>query len=218
MAEFTLATRKGSLMNARRLPGCLLTLVVMSAFSGTRACAAAGARSVPLDLSGQWRFSLDAEDRGLLESWFNRTLERQIRLPGALQAQGFGEEPSVDTRWTGDIVDRSWFTDPRMAKYRRPGNVKIPFWLQPDRHYVGPAWYQRDVEIPAAWAGRRITLFLERCHWVTQAWVDGRLLGRCDSLATPHVYELGASPAPGRHRITVRVDNRMFVEGGRQRA
>jgi len=167
-----------------------------------------------VSLAGPWRFALDRDDRGLPEAWFQRTLAERLTLPGVLQAQGFGDRPSVDTPWTGDIVDRSWFTDPRMAKYRQPGNIKIPFWLQPERHYVGAAWYQRDVELPAAWAGRRVTLFLERCHWETRAWLDGRPLGRCDSLATPHVYELGAAVPPGRHRLTLRVDNRMLTQVG----
>ena len=35
--------------------------------------------------------------------------------------------------------------------------------------------------------------------------VDDRHVGRCDSLAAPHDYELGAL-APGRHRLTLRID------------
>jgi hypothetical protein len=167
-----------------------------------------------VSLAGRWQFALDREDRGLPEAWFERTLSDAIALPGALQAQGFGDPPGIDTPWTGGIVDRSWFTDPRMAPYRRPGNIKIPFWLQPDRHYVGAAWYQREVEIPAAWAAKRVVLFLERCHWETRAWLDGRALGRCDSLATPHVYELGTALPVGRHRLTLRVDNRLITEVG----
>jgi beta-galactosidase/beta-glucuronidase len=198
-------------MNLFQLPLSLCSCLV--AFT-----LAAEAADRPADevacLAGPWRFALDRDDRGLPDAWFNRTLPQQISLPGALQSQGFGDVPSVDTHWTGDIVDRSWFTDPRMAKYRQPGNVKMPFWLQPDRHYTGAAWYQRDVEIPAAWSGKRVTLFLERCHWETQAWLDDRLLGRQDSLATPHVHELGTSLAPGKHRLTLRVDNRMIVEVG----
>ncbi len=63
--------------------------------------------------------------------------------------------------------------------------MKVPFWLQPDKVYVGPAWYQRDVDVPAAWAGRRLVLHLERPHWQTLAWVDDRLVGSNDSLSTP---------------------------------
>lgn len=178
----------------------------------------AGARPAPaadaVSLAGTWRFALDRDDRGLAEQWFARDLDDKIALPGALQAQGFGDEPSVDTPWTGDIIDRSWFTDPRMAKYREPGHVKVPFWLQPDKHYVGPAWYQREIEIPAAWQGNRVTLLLERPHWETRVWLDGRALGRRDSLATPHSYDLGTGATPGRHRLSIRVDNRLAVEVG----
>ena len=41
-------------------------------------------------LSGVWRFELDPADEGLVSSWENRTLADRIRLPGVLQAQGFG--------------------------------------------------------------------------------------------------------------------------------
>ena len=124
-------------------------------------------------LSGVWRFELDPADEGLVAFWENRTLADRIRLPGVLQAQGFGEDVTVDTKWTGQIVDRSFFTSPRYEPYRQPGNVKVPFWLQPDKHYVGPAWYERDVVVPPEWKGRRVVLHLERPHWQTIAWLDG---------------------------------------------
>ena len=135
-------------------------------------------------------------------------------FPGVLQAQGFGDDVTVDTKWTGQIVDRSWFTAPKYAQYRQPGNVKVPFWLQPDKHYVGAAWYQRDVEIPADWQGKRVVLSLERPHWETRVWLDGRTVGSNDSLSTPHVYDLGTGSRPGKHRLTIRVDNRMVVDVG----
>jgi hypothetical protein len=87
-----------------------------------------------------------------------------MQLHGSLQAQGFGEEVSVATEWTSSIFDRSWFTEPRYERYRQPGNVKVLFWLQPDRHYQGAAWYQYTFETPADWQGRRVTLTLERPH------------------------------------------------------
>ncbi len=167
-----------------------------------------------VDLSGVWAFQLDPDDRGLAERWYGRSLSRQIRLPGSLQAQGFGCDVSVATKWTGGIVDRSWFTEAKYAKHRRPGCIKVPFWLQPDKHYVGVAWYQRDVETPSNWRGRRVVLTLERPHWETRVWIDGRAIGSNNSLGTPHDYELPASTFPGRRRLTVRVDNRMIVDVG----
>jgi hypothetical protein len=168
-----------------------------------------------MNLSGTWSFALDPADVGVAERWFARSLSDEIQLPGSLQAQGYGDEVSVDTQWVGGIIDRSWFTEERYAQYREPGNVKVPFWLQPDRHYIGVAWYCRDIEIPDAWRGRRITLQLERPHWGTQVWIDERAVGTCDSLSTPHAYDLGGDLAPGRHRIAIRVDNRMLVTVGK---
>ncbi len=167
-----------------------------------------------IDLAGTWAFRLDPRDSGLKDRWFARDLPERIKLPGSLQEQGFGNDVSVETKWTGAIIDRSWFTDPKYAAYRKPGNVKVPFWLQPDKHYVGAAWYQREVTIPPAWKGRRVTLSLERPHWATRVWLDDKQIGNRDALSTPHVYDLGTSLEPGRQRLTIRVDNRMIVDVG----
>jgi GH18 family chitinase len=175
--------------------------------------AALNGREDVIPLSGVWRFDLDPGDEGLASAWEKRTLAARVRLPGVLQAQGFGEDVSVDTKWTGQIVDRSFFTSPRYEPYRRPGSVKVPFWLQPDRHYVGPAWFEREVVVPPGWKGRRVVLHLERPHWQTIAWVDGEVVGSNDSLSTPHVHDLGTL-APGPHRLTLRVDNRLVVDVG----
>ena len=167
-----------------------------------------------ISLSGSWQFSLDRQDAGKTQRWFVRELAGKIKLPGSLQEQGFGDDVTAETGWTGDIIDRSWFTAPEYAAYRQAGNVKVPFWLQPAKTWTGPAWYQRSIEIPEAWRQRRVVLSLERPHWETTVWVDDQLIGSCNSLSTPHDYELPATLAPGRHRLTVRVDNRLAVEVG----
>jgi len=176
-------------------------------------CLVATAADKHMSLAGQWRFALDRDNAGVHEQWFERKLSGQIKLPGSLPGQGVGDPVSVDTKWIGGIVDRSWFTAPQYAKYREPGNVKVPFWLTPERYYAGAAWYQRDIEIPADWAGKRIALSLERPHWETRVWLDDKLIGTNSSLATLHDYDLG-SIAPGKHTLTIRVDNRMIVDIG----
>ncbi|MCX7886199.1 MAG: discoidin domain-containing protein [Verrucomicrobiae bacterium] len=166
-----------------------------------------------IELAGPWRFELDRTDAGIGERWFSRTLSGTVRLPGALPAQGIGEEITPDTKWIGGINDRSYFTAPEYEKYRQPGNIKVPFWLQPDKYYAGAAWYQREIEIPTAWQGKRIVLHLERPHWETRVWVDNSLIGSNNSLSTPHDYDLGLL-APGKHTLTIRVDNRMVIDVG----
>jgi len=166
-----------------------------------------------LFLGGTWRFALDRADAGIAEQWFARRLEGRVRLPGSLPQQGIGDPVSTNTSWTGGIVDRSWFTAPEYEAYRAPGSVKVPFWLQPETVYTGAAWYQRDIDVPANWDGRRVVLFLERPHWETRVWVDDQVAGAADTLGTPHEHDLGTLN-PGRHQITVRVDNRMIVNIG----
>jgi len=157
-----------------------------------------------IDLSGPWDFALGDEP----------DYRDVIQLPGSLQAQGFGHDVAPDTAWTGQIVDRSWFTEERYAPYRQPGNLKIPFWLQPQKHYVGAAWYRREIEIPEEWSGCRIVLTLERAHIQTTVFWGGEKIGSCNSLAAPHAFDLGCHLAPGTHRLAIRVDNRLHVDVG----
>jgi beta-galactosidase len=181
---------------------------------GALGSSAAGAQTERVSLAGQWRFQLDPKDVGVSEQWCERALEQRIKLPGALQNQGFGEDITVDTKWTGETGLDVWLNSPQYAKYRQPGNIKVPFFLQPEKHYVGAAWYQREVEIPASWQGKRVVLSLERPHWETRVWLDGKEIGTNTSLCTPHVYGLGTDLAPGKHRLSIRVDNRLIVNIG----
>lgn len=176
------------------------------------ACCRAGTDNL-FSLGGQWRFELDRADAGIQQCWFAKNLPDEIHLPGSLPAQGIGDDITTNTPWVGSIVDRSWFTDPKYAKYRQPGNVKIPFWLQPEKYYKGVAWYQRDIQIPEIWNGQRVVLSLERPHWETSVWLDGKFIGTNVSLSTPHEYDLGRL-APGAHTLTIRVDNRMVIDIG----
>lgn len=182
-------------------------------FLGLIAPSVASATIGGSDLGGTWRRALDQDDAGLAQRWHERVLPDKLPLPGSLEHQGVGNPVTLTTPWTGDIHDKSFFTAPDYARYRQAGDVKAPFFLQPDSWYRGPAWYQRDIEIPASWRGKRVELFLERPHWETQVWIDERALGRSDALHVPHRYDLGIVE-PGRRRLTIRVDNRMIVEIG----
>ena len=163
-----------------------------------------------IDLSGEWRFALDKAAAGESEGWFSRPLTKKIKLPGVLQSQGFGDEISAKTPWVLSLYDRNWFDREDYKPYTKPGNVKVPFLSQPPRHYVGAAWYQRDIEVPVDWAGRRIVLTLERPRWQTTVWLDDKKVGSRRSLVAPHEFDLG-SMEPGNHRLTIRVDNSMIL-------
>ncbi|HKP15260.1 MAG TPA: hypothetical protein VJT85_04320 [Gemmatimonadaceae bacterium] len=143
---------------------------------------------VVTDLAGSWRFRLNPTEMGReFGAWFSTRLPAEIALPGTTDEAGAGQKT------TGFELGHL------TREYRFEGN----------------AWYQRDIEIPAAWRGKRITLFLERVHWASTVWLDQVEIGTQNSLSTPHLHDLSAAATPGRHQLTIRVDNRYLLDVGR---
>lgn len=146
--------------------------------------------SVPDDrwmsLAGNWRFAIDEKKEGIDKGWFRTSAQMtdSIHLPGTMDENKKG--PLNKARETESLT-RVYF-------------------------YEGPAWYQRTIDIPKSWNGKRIQFFMERTKW-TRVWIDGNPLEAQDSLATPHLYELGKLAA-GHHELTVLVDNSQYVHMG----
>jgi len=131
-----------------------------------------------------------------------------VMLPGSLLTNGKGDPVTVDTQWTGSTYDSSYYFNPWMEQYRQEGNVKFPFFLTPERHYVGKAWYKRSIYVPRDWKYKSVTLFLERPHIETIVYINGREVGLQRSLSTPHQYDVTRFLVPGsRNTIAVCVYN-----------
>lgn len=162
-----------------------------------------------ISLAGAWRFSMDSADIGIQQKFYEHALPGTIHLPGSMVQNNKGYPVTIHTQWTASIYDSSWYFDPVMAKYRQPDSLKFPFFLTPRKRYVDPAWYQKEIVIPAGWKNKHIILFLERVHWESKLWVDHREIGMRNSLSAPQVYDLTSILTPGRHTITLRIDNRI---------
>lgn len=132
-----------------------------------------------VSLAGTWTVRLDPDNRGLRDQWFREAFKDSIELPGSCEERGYGIPAAVHE------VNR----------------------LTRAIRYEGVAWYQRVIEIPAKWKEKNIRLFLERCHWQSTVWIDGRLIGSANSLSVPHEYSLGILK-PGKHQVTIAIDNR----------
>lgn len=72
--------------------------------------------------------------------------------------------------------------------------------------YKGKAWYSRDIEIPAEWAGKNVYLSLERTK-PTDIYVDNVKAGSSNDISTPQEFDLSKALTPGRHVLTIMVDN-----------
>ena len=167
-----------------------------------------------LSLAGEWKFKIDSLDQGIENKWYDEPADETIKLPGSMAENGKGNEVTLKTDWTGDIVDRSYFTLDKYAKYRQPGNIKIPFWLKPVKYFKGAAWYQKEFDIPTGWGGKNIILFLERPHWESTVYVNDNKAGSENSLAVPHQYDITDLLIPGKNRISIRIDNRVIIPVG----
>lgn len=162
-----------------------------------------------ISLAGDWHFKMDPNDKGIAEKCYTASLPETLKLPGSMLENNKGDEVTIDTKWTGSIYDSSWFFNPRMAKYRVPGNIKIPFWLTPNKHYVGAAWYQKSVVINTDWKDKRMVLLLERPHSETTVWIDDKEVGKQYGFCTAQEFDLTGQLTPGKHTITLRIDNRI---------
>ena len=147
-------------------------------------CSQSGNR---IDLSGKWQVALDSLDRGIAENWFVKTFTEKITLPGTLCDAGYGAPCRLKPAMENEIFL----------------NLKRKY------DYVGVAWYSRQVVIPADWHDKQVFLYLERVLWNSQVWIDGQKAEQeNESLSTPHCFDLTRFLTPGKHQITIRIDNR----------
>ena len=151
-----------------------------------------------IDLAGTWKFSVGE----------TANYDDAVTLPGSMLTNGKGNDVSVSTRWTGSLYDSSYYFNPYMAKYRVEGSMKFPFFLTPDKHYVGKAWYMRTVNVPKSWKKQRVILYLERPHIETTVYVNDQEAGHQMSLSAPHQYDVTRFIKPGKqNKIAICVYN-----------
>lgn len=132
-----------------------------------------------IDLSGSWQLSLATPQQAFLpELPGGLAFCDSLVLPASLdQAQKGTYLPTTQTmRWV-----RKW-----------------PF--------VGKAWYQKEIRIPAHAAHKPLNLHLERTR-PTHLWVDGRYIGSSLLISSPQNYLLPEGLSSGKHTLTLLVDN-----------
>lgn len=150
-----------------------------------------------IDLSGSWQFAIDRSPQGTQPAQYDQT----IQLPGSMLTNDLGDEVTVDTRWIGSLYDSSFFFNPKMERYRVAGEMKFPFFLTPEKQYVGHAWYKRTVRVPKDWKGGPVTLYLERPHIETTVYVNGQEVGHQMSLSVAHQYDIARYVKYGKDNV-----------------
>lgn len=139
-----------------------------------------------ISLAGEWKVRLDPVNVGDQQNW-SKNLEnsQKIELPGTLDDAGMGT-PSTLKPALNNVVLSS---------------------LNRKHEYYGKVWYQKEVEIPEDWKDKEIKLTLERVLWESNVFVDGELAGSSESLIGSHDHILTELLSPGKHQITIVIDN-----------
>ena len=87
--------------------------------------------------------------------------------------------------------------------------------MLPECRQVRKAWYKKNVYVPQSWAGRHVTLYLERPYIETTVYVNGIKAGHQLSTSTPHQYNVSPCIKPGgRNTIEVCVYNEQGDRNG----
>ncbi len=162
-----------------------------------------------INLQGEWQFTIEKNKASSSKApAVPKKFKEKVILPGSMLTNGKGDIVTPSTKWVGSLYDSSYFHNPKMEPYRHPGKMKFPFFLTPERHFVGNAWYMRTVEVPEEWQGKAVTLFLERPHIETTVFVNGQEVGHQMSLSTPHQYDVSKFLIYGKkNKIAIKVYN-----------
>jgi hypothetical protein len=148
-----------------------------------------------LDLSGIWTVTCECD---------GEMKNGEIRLPGILQSQGYGDKITPNTKWVSSLHDSHWY---EREEYRYYENM-VPHLSQPPRHFVGKAVYEKKISIADIVENDDLYLVIENTRWRTCVYVDNIRTGKDCSLCTPHRLYLGKLGS-GEHIIKVEIDNSM---------
>ena len=93
-----------------------------------------------------------------------------------------------------------------------PRSIIVPFsWAAPLSEVGDSAsnigWYERTIQVPRSWRGKRVFLVVGASDWRTTAWLDGVKLGEHQGGYTPFSFELTPRLTFGGQRLTIRVDD-----------
>ena len=152
---------------------CAEAVVLCTLSLAAAQLAAAGAASAPLPkgVTAVWDVA-----KAVRES--TPTRER-VCINGLWRWQPAGGPAGAvpDGRWGYFKVPGSW---PGITDYMQKDCQTVfahPGWRDQGLGKVTAAWYQREITVPAEWAGRRIALRVEYLNSFAVAYVDGRKAG-----------------------------------------
>jgi hypothetical protein len=155
-----------------------------------------------ISLAGNWRVALDVFNTGTTARWFEKGLPRQenVKLQQEIYFKG------NDYRHPETIFLPGTENDGHLGK-KLSNSPGFAGGLERLYAYDGILWVEQEVIIPENWNNKPVQLFLERVPGISKVWWDGIFKGESEDFATPHICETTSSAVPGKHRLTIMVNN-----------
>ena len=153
-------------------------------------CATGAIGQNVISLHGKWKVKLDPKGIVVDPSEIASSFDKEVLMPGTTDEFEMGVVLNTDT-------------------------IKKPFKHLFRKHsFIGKAWYQREVEIPSDWKDKSIKLKLEMVKWTSELFIDGQKVDVKTSLIAPHRYDVTKELTPGKHTISIAVDNTKHYDVG----
>lgn len=137
-----------------------------------------------IDMSGEWGFRLDEAKTGIEKKFFEILGDDTIMLPSTTS----------------------------ISKKGKPNYAAETGFLTDSYAFEGWAWYYKKCDLRGVDAECTVQLFLERTK-PTMVWINGKFVGKCNSLCTPHIYDI-SSYAGEEITIAVCVSNTDYPTKG----
>ncbi len=93
-----------------------------------------------------------------------------------------------------------------LAKKGTPNPNRETGFLTDSYLFEGQAWYHKTIYLDPSQVGSPMRLTLERTR-LTTLWINGEKVGSCDSLCTPHCYDITEYVKTPLVEITILVEN-----------
>lgn len=130
-----------------------------------------------------------------------------LTLP--LAAQGRLRQPVMDgwqfARW--GVPDLKGSDIPNWRDVALPHTWNATDAQSGEGMYAGIGWYRRSLEVPAAWAGKKVFLRFEGVGSVADVYVNGRHVGQHKGAYSAFCFEITEALKPGVNELRVRADN-----------
>lgn len=170
-----------------------------------------------ISLAGNWRIVLDGNFKdwpkkpGVEREWFKSELptNKSVELLNKIYFKN--SEFAVN-----DWIYLPGTTD--AAKIGIPLKATDQFTPGLERTYTydDAFWIQKKVVIPNDWKGKHVTFFMERILGASEAYWDGKLVGKDYGYGHPHQIVIDKNIQPGEHMLTVLIDkgDYRYAHGG----